>query len=299
MRDYSDTICIQYPGGYGGEFFCHLLNTAINKRSRLAVKCNEHSKYTWKNDIYPNELNHAFKCIGKTMREYKREYRKKRKEDNRDWTDILYARNNKSPVLLGVEKVVATLYDDDKKQFMDNYKDFLRFFYKEKPKEVDYQIYCFHYDINEPQLYLNHVFPGCTSYVLHAPIKRHAIYFRILDAYKNFLTRADNEFEEHAAGNVRDYMTSYARPWPPLFPTKVIDMGKFVFEDSEDSTSDLENQMSSIQDTKVSFDRQMIDTYRKKNKKIIDDFLGVEDADEVPENKLLEMAIQSWIDFVK
>jgi len=299
MRDYSDTICIQYPGGYGGEFFCHLLNKSLNKRSLTTIEFNEHSKYTWRNDIYPSELNHAFKCIGKTLREYKREYRKIRKEDNRDWTDTLYTRDDKSPVLIGVEKVVSMLYDDDKKQFMQNYVDFLRYFYKEKSKEIDYQIYCFHYDINEPRLYINRVFPGCTSYVLHASTKRHAVYFRILDAYKNFLTRADNEFKEHDEGNVRDYMSGYARPWPPLFPTNVIDMGKFVFEDTEDSTVLLENQMSSVQNTRVEFNRQILDNYRKKNKKIIDDFLCVEDADELDEKELIDRSVQSWVDYIK
>jgi len=277
MRDCSDTICVQYSAGYAGEFFSHLLHRSLNPSSRLQIEKNIHSKYEWVNDA---SGSFYFKHIKRVLLEYN--CYKNNKTTNFGFTDW------ESKNGYNIESTVQILYDDDEDAFIENYVELLRSSYRVKPVDCRYQVYCFNHIADDPRICPSLVFPNSTSLFLYAADPRHRLYFKILELIKNYLTYDGVK----KSLDLREYIKSYNIRYSPTAATKVIDIGEFVF--GEDAST-AESQLSSALNIPVSLNKTMINGYRTNNKKLIDDFLSVEDVDTLSIAEAIDRAVQNSI----
>jgi hypothetical protein len=288
MRDYSDTICIQYGGGYGGDFFSHLINKAVNPRSVIRPERTVHSKWLWRNAIYPPYYT-TFKLTENILNEYLsfKDGIYDRYDLAHDWSDIFTEE---------CRKLVHVLYEDRKKDFVKNYIDVLRSSYMEKSDRDNYRIYNFHYKVNKTFFCMDMAYPGCISIYLWAASERHKIYFRILDIYKNALTYYDDR-KKYDEKTIREYVYDYQINDEPTFPTTVVDIGELVFNRTEESAVSLETQLREVFSHGVNLNRALLTEYRENNQKLINNFLKVEDADVLSIEDLLEKIVQAWINY--
>jgi hypothetical protein len=288
MRDYSDTICIQYGGGYGGDFFSHLINRAVNPRSKIRLERSRHSKWLWRNSIYPPHYD-TFKLIENILNEYSsfKSGLYDRYELAHDWS---------GPFTDQCRKLVHVLYSENKGEFVDTYVDLLRSAYMEPFPEDYYRIYNFHYKVNKDFFCIQMAYPGCASLYLWAASERHKIYFRILDIYKNALTYYD-ERKKYDEKTIREYVIDYNINNKPTFPTTVIDIGDLIFNRTKESIVTLENQLTSVFGRTIILNRDLISEYRENNRRLINNFLKVEDADSLSIQDLLEKIVQAWMNY--
>lgn len=286
--DYSDTICIQYAGGYGGDFFSHLINRAVNPRTQIGLEKSQHSKWLWRNSIYPPHYA-TFKLIENILNEYL-----SFKDDVYDRYEL--AHDWSGEFTQECRKLVTVLYEDRRKDFVERYVEMLRASYMEKFPRDNYRIYNFHYKINKSFFSIDMAFPGCVSIYLWAREERHLIYFRILDIYKNALTYYDDR-KKYSEKQIRDYVVDYSINNDVRFPAIVVDMGDFIFNRTEDSILRLEEQLNKHLGHGIRFNRSMIAEYRESNQKLINNFLKVEDADALSTKDLIEKTVQAWIHY--
>ena len=277
MRDCSDTICVQYSAGYAGEFFSYLLHRSLNPRSRLQIEKNIHSKYEWVNDA---SGSFYFKHIKRVLLEYN--CYKNNKTTNFGFTDW------ESKNGYNIESTVQILYDDDEDTFIENYIELLRSSYRIKPLDCRYQVYCFNHLADDSRLCPSLVFPNSLSLFLYAVNARHRLYFKILELIKNYLTYDGVK----KSLDFREYIKSYNIRYSPTAATNVIDIGELVFGDNTQAT---ESQLSSALNITVSLNKTMINGYKTNNKKLIDNFLDVEDADTLSIAEAIDRAVQNSI----
>jgi hypothetical protein len=178
-----------------------------------------------------------------------------------------------------VVKIYKTCYDEDKEFFISNVKDYLRTII---PCGLSDFVIASHMTTDErmPELYMCSLFPNSTNLSIVCSDEAFNRYFRLL-GYHKFYKRVYNMPLKDSYAIVRSLngklLQSFQREYLSDLGEVKIFIDKFLFEENMDYVHEVEKLFSTIMAADITFNYALIEDYRKRNRRIIAEYLDTND----------------------
>jgi len=280
---WDKLISICYPGGFGGDFFCNLLQ--INFDPNHIFLPDQNNKFEWKKGIVKS------KSINRILFFYK--------------NLILNEKNNYENIENSVYKdykifiekytidFIKTIYDEDFNIFKKNYIQYIRNAHIGHYSTNQYNIINNHYDLPIENFSMHEVFPDALIYFLYAENKYNTILFSFLEIIKNFKLYNTNIFDPEIFFSIvieKRKLINY-KPFDNMIG---IDAGK-LFLENNDYVNEVEQIFSNTLNRKIKLDRTILNDYKKNNKNIIKQSLNIfENIHEISNEKIVKIILENY-----
>lgn len=276
MTDYSKLITVNYSGGAGGEFFCNLLNSALNNTSFSAVG-NEDNKYSFNTTVHPLPNLGFFQAPFLI-------YALHSDPDYRRLFELSFDGNTEVAADHSMFSNMYNLYlhvkDDSDEKVKENIVNLYRQFI---PPPDSYNInFFFNIKPHTPGLTLADIYPNSKNILLSATDLKYIKIFWFLSWYKN---------KPNFTGYVKDISLYHKNIMsdPSNLNENVIYMDKLMFMSGhEEYVAEINTKLSSLLGKNVSLDLEAIDRYRLANQKIIRDFFSLTNRQSLTSNSLVD-----------
>lgn len=275
MTDYSKLITVNYSGGAGGEFFCNLLEAALENK-RFGALADQNNKYSFSFKF--NIVN----GIGYYQSPFIL-YRLHKDDNYRSLFEKVYDADNKTiednVMYTNMYRLFLHVNDPDDNVTKENIVNAYRTFVA--PSE-NYKI-SFSHNIKHytPGLTLSDIYPNSKNILLTVTNLSHLNLFWFLGWYKNNpkLSPALREITYYYSNVVSD---------PKFLDENKIYMDKIMFMDNlEDYVAEINQMISTLLGRSISLDLQALKDYRSANQKIIRDYFSLSDSDNILDSSFL------------
>jgi len=280
---WDKLISICYPGGFGGDFFCNLLQ--INFDPNHTFLPDQNNKFEWKKGIIKS------KSINRILFFYKNLILNE-KNNYENIEDSVY-RDYKNFTKKYTIDFIKTIYDEDFDIFKKNYIQYIRNAHIDHYSTNKYNIINNHYDLPIENFSMHEVFPDALIYFLYAENKYNTILFYFLEIIKNFKLYNTNSFDPKIFFSIvieKRKLINY-KPFDNMIG---IDAGKLFLENS-DYVNEVEQIFSNTLNRKIKLDRTILNNYKKNNKNIIKKSLNIfENIHEISNEKIVKIILENY-----
>ena len=288
QKPNTNLIIVNYKGGYGGDFFCNILQKAIDPSHTFTPSATNQF-----------DVSHKFgewswlKELGNLVQRHMDE------QLNRGLDYSLAIRNLSWSYADGIYKIC---YDPDISVFANNVADFLK---QKMIYPTDKVVVCnYHNTIHKNLIHfdLTRIFPQSKGIFLRTDsLKYHAL-FQLLALYKNDykpLRKVARYLVNNMSPDIYQYNASSDRPEPFSNTDFAIDSGRLFFD--MDIINKINKDLSIYLNCEIKLDDQIIKHYRQKNLDIINRTIGnVDDLSDydvkVAVEKFLMQRYEEYVD---
>jgi hypothetical protein len=279
---WDKLIIVCYSAGFGGDFFCNLLQ--INYDPNHTFSPDKNNKFSW---IYKNSPRHGPKILIKkihTIFKYykaiKNNYEDKFLIEEFDWSHKLTLRIMK--------EIMNIIYDEDFNTFKQNYIEFVR--------NITYLEYlqkeCVIINTHSLEVLnfinIRNIFPESLIVNLFVKKNEYALLNLLLGRIKNFNEEKKDRVKRVLKLDIEKYLTK-----DNSYDTIIgIDVGKLFFEDGYEDEA--ENILSTKLNREMKLNRKMIEKYKKGNIDLLGKTFDIENAQELTPKQLLDNILEQY-----
>lgn len=267
---YDKLITINFDGGMGGEFFSHLLTSALSNTQFTATP-SPHGKYIFSRKVETIIDNTNLVCPQNPQLVFAIH---KHKKIQKVLEDLILQPNNSRREQHLTDHYLFYLYckDENEAVLIDNIHQTLR---RMIPVPESFRVMTFHnlfYDV--PGLSLNKIFPGSINIKLEINDITLKPIFNFFRWYKNQTSR---KIEKDAVSmrHVMHMNNDYQRSGLYEPNENVIHVDELFFGEECDN---LERNLSQVLNTGVHLDRTAVQKYKSDNKSIILEFFNLDNS---------------------
>lgn len=237
-----------YESGYGGDFFCALLDQALGNSK---LKPTDGNNRYW----FPNIPFSGCNLYAKNLQTIFSYYNKSRHS-----IELIDSQVGKIDWIDALKKIYDLCYDEDKGLFADNILHQIK---SNLYLHNEFNVGNFHYMGNFPDFDVRKIHGNMHLIVLNTSNKIYHQYF-------NALAKIKTNFVIHK--NVKILSTKDFFDWSSLRADIEIDSGKLFFEDSLDQT--ISETLSKLINKEIKIDIDALKNYRIENIKILTKYFG-------------------------
>ena len=246
QADEKHLTLVCYRGGYGGDFFCALLDEALQNSKFIQRDVN--NRYVFNNYIFASNID-AIKSLNFIFLYY-------RKIKNGFIDSLLYELDWAD----GIKKIHDMCYDEDESAFFYNVSQYLKDslflpnLYNVGNLHVNLTEFEY-FDVRNIHNNMNVIFLDCKN-------ELYSQYFRTFSHIKTGFSvlKKTKVFEkEHIVWKAPEY-------------AHIIDVGELFFENIKDST--ISNTLSRIVGKEIKIDLDELESYRSDNDKLLIRYFG-------------------------
>ena len=267
---WDKLVVINYPAGYGGDFFCNLLNMNYDPNHKFAG--NSNNKFEWHTvDWY----NH-FKKTGILFSVYECDDKEKLWET--------YSKYTSNKIVKHSKKLFAILYDEDPDIFKENYIQYIR---NSLYKGYNEGKFIVNTHSSKAGKMLFEVLPGAIMFHLIANKIEHACLFVLLFVIKEKNYEDKKLWIDFLYNNIEMFSIKYT------FDNMItIDVGKLFFENGYEEEA--ENIFSNALNRNITLNRTILSNYKKNNIELLAKNFNIENASELTAIELLELILKPY-----
>jgi hypothetical protein len=252
--DGLSVIC--YPGGYGGDFFCNLLQ--LNYDPNHIFSPNEKNKFEWGiPGLAGKRINPILRFHNDTL-----------------LSEYLFSKGIKDAIQY--RSFIEKIYDEDFYKFKKNYIQYNRNLAMAKYLNNS-PILSYHYTTPNTDFSMHEMFPGASIFLLYTEKFEVNFFFKLLETIKNndlSLVRLEN-LKTHIGSiitNQNNY--NFVIKKYELFDNMIgIDAEKLFFEDGYEE--EIEKILSDNLGRKIILNRNLLKKYKKDNKDLIKEMMDI------------------------
>ena len=285
---WDKLINVCYPGGFGGDFFCNLLQ--MNYDPSHTFLPDKNNMFAW-----PTNYSDTIKF------EFERRFLKK--------TNEVFNCYDKKNVFFGnevnatnIKSFVNILYDEDRAIFIKNYIQFVRnCYYRGYVQEK--HISNFHYTMPIKNFSIHKVFPSSFNIFLYSKNTEYSVLFYLLLFFKlasdSQKTNLSIPFNIKKNGKKiigkKETILFYKRGYSNCDNMIGIDVGKLFFE-YDGYENEAEQILSDALNRKIVLDKNVLNEYKKNNIKLIQRYAGIKNILDICPKEISNKILNNYIE---